>query len=169
MANEKHSDTKRFFLGVAITIAVWALGIFSAGRIPFLVDYVYVPGGNETLSLLFPFFLLVYSSAFAVFCKRKSGDAVFFGAYLFLIVPSVSFLLLQINQFFLGLERYVSLILLLLLIPAMPVLSAFDAYFAAFYGSVRPVGFTAAHIIFCIVLIVASALPPIIYKLVKRK
>ncbi|MBQ4604248.1 MAG: hypothetical protein IJB16_06555 [Clostridia bacterium] len=168
--SKKHSDTKLFFLGAAITLAVWALGIFSAGRMPFLVDYIYLPTENETLSLIFPFLLLIYSVVIAVVCKRKDKDALFFGSYLFLIVPSASFLFLWINQYLgFGFEDYFSFILFLILIPAMPVLSVFDAFFREFYGNIRPVGFSEAHVIFFVVLIVACALPPIIYKFFKSK
>lgn len=170
MVNKKHSDTKQFFLGTAITLAVWALGVFSAGRMPFLVDYIYLPTESRLITLIFPFLFLAYSIVIAVVCKRKSKDAMLFGSYLFLIVPSVAFLFLWINQYLgLGFEDYISFILLLFMIPAMPVLSAFDGFFREFYGNVRPVGFSEAHIIFCIVLVVACVLPPIIYKLVKSK
>lgn len=167
---KKHSDTKQFFLGAAITLAVWALGVFSAGRMPFLVDYIYLPTESRLITLVFPLLLIVYSVVFAVICKRKDKDALFFGSYLFLIIPSASFLFLWVNQYLgLGFEDYISFILLLFMIPAMPVLSAFDGFFREFYGNVRPVGFSEAHIIFCIVLVVACVLPPIIYKLVKSK
>ncbi len=170
MANKKHSDTKQFFLGAAITIAVWALGVFSAGRIPFLVDYIYLPTESRLITLMFPLLLIVYSVVFAVVCKRKDNDALFFGSYLFLIVPSVAFLFLWINQYLgLGFEDYISFVLLLFMIPAMPVLAAFDGFFREFYGNTRPVGFSEAHIIFGTVLVVACVLPPIIYKLVKSK
>lgn len=168
---KKHSDTKQFLLGASITIAVWAVGVFAAGRIPFFVDYVYLPTeSGDTFKLLYPFLLLAYSVVFAVICKRKDKEAMFFGSYLFLIIPSVAFLFLWINQYSgLGLEDYVSVILLLLLIPAMPLLSVFDAFFAAFYGNIRPEGFSDAHIVFSVAVILASVLPPIIYKLVKSK
>ncbi len=171
MANKNHSDTKQFLIGAAMTLAVWALGIFSAGRIPFFVDYVYLPTeSGETFKLLYPFLFLAYSVVFAVICKRKSKDAMFCGSYLFLIIPSVTFLFLWINQYSgLGLENYISFVLLLFLIPAAPALSVFDAFFKAFYGNIRPTGFSRAHIIFCAVLIVACVLPPIIYKFVKSK
>lgn len=168
---KKHSDIKQFLFGAAITLAVWTVGVFAAGRVPFFVDYVYLPTeSGDTFKLLYPFLLLVYSVAFATVCKRKDKDAVFFGSYLFLIIPSAAFLFLWINQYSgLGLENYISVILLLLLIPAMPLLSAFDAFFAAFYGNIRPEAFSMAHIIFCVAVILASVLPPIIYKLVKSK
>lgn len=168
---KKHSDTKQFLLCAAITLAAWVVGVLAAGRIPFFVDYVYLPTeSGDTFKLLYPFLLLVYLVVFAVICKRKDKDAMFFGSYLFLIIPSATFLFLWINQYAgLGLENYVSVILLLLLIPAMPLLSVFDAFFAAFYGSIRPIGFSNAHIIFGIAVILASVLPPIIYKLVKSK
>ncbi len=170
MANKKHSDTKQFFLGVAITIAVWSMGVFSAGRMPFLADYIYLPTENERLSLIFPCLFLAYSVVISVVCKRNSKDAIFFGSYLFLIIPSVTFIFLWINQYSgLGLENYISFVLLLFMIPAMPALSVFEAFFREFYGNTRPVGFSEAHIIFCIVLVAASVLPPIIYKLVKSK
>lgn len=171
MVNKKHSDTKQFFLGAVITITVWALGVFAAGRMPFLVDYVYLPTeSSETFKLMYPFLFLAYSVVFTVICKRKSKDAMFFGSYLFLIVPSVTFLFLWINQYSgLGLENYISFFFLLLLIPAMPVLSVFDAFFKAYHGSIIPVGFSKAHIIFGVILITASVLPPVIYKFVKPK
>ena len=167
---KKHSDIKRFLLGAAIMLSVWAVGVFAAGRVPFLVDYIYLPTESRLITLMFPLLLIVYSVAFAVVCKRKDNDALFFGSYLFLIIPSASFLFLWTNQYSgLGLENYISFVLLLFMIPAMPVLSAFEAFFREFYGNIRPVGFSQAHIIFCVVLVVACALPPIIYKLVKTK
>lgn len=171
MAKRKHYDTKQFFVGAAIMLAVWALGIFSAGRIPFFVDYIYLPTeSGDTFKLLYPFLLLAYSVVFAAFCKRKEKEAMFFGSYLFLIVPAVAFLFLWINQYSgLGLENYISFVLLLFLIPAMPLLSCFDAFFAAFYGNVRPEGFSEAHIIYGAAVILAAALPPIVYRLVKVK
>ncbi len=170
MANKKHSDTKQFFLGAVITLAVWALGVFSAGRMPFLVDYIYLPTESRLITLVFPLLLIVYSVVFAVICKRKDKDALFFGSYLFLIIPSASFLFLWVNQYLgLGFEDYISFVLLLFMIPAMPALAVFEAFFKEFYGNTRPVGFSEAHIIFCAAVILASALPPIIYKLVKSK
>ncbi|MBQ3005716.1 MAG: hypothetical protein IJD88_07260 [Clostridia bacterium] len=170
MANKKHSDTKQFFLGAVITLAVWALGVFSAGRMPFLVDYIYLPTESRLITLVFPLLLIVYSVVFAVICKRKDKDALFFGSYLFLIIPSASFLFLWVNQYLnLNIENYISFVLLLLMLPAAPVLSAFDAFFSAFYGNVRPAGFSDAHIVFGAVLIAACVLPPVIYKLVKSK
>ena len=168
---KKHSDIKRFLLGTAIMLSVWAVGVFAAGRVPFFVDYVYLPTeSGDTFKLLYPFLFFAYSVAFAVICKRRDKAAMFFGSYLFLIIPSVAFLFLWINQYSgLGLENYVSVILLLLLIPAMPLLSVFDAFFAAFCGNVRPAGFSDAHIVFGAVLIAACVLPPFIYKLVKSK
>ena len=170
MANKKHSDTKQFFLGAVITLAVWELGVFSAGRMPFLVDYIYLPTESRLITLVFPLLLIVYSVVFAVICKRKDKDALFFGSYLFLIIPSASFLFLWVNQYLnLNIENYISFVLLLLMLPAAPVLSAFDAFFSAFYGNVRPAGFSDAHIVFGAVLIAACVLPPVIYKLVKSK
>lgn len=170
MENKKHSDTKQFFLGAAITIAFWALGVFLAGRMPFLVDYIYLPTESRLITLMFPLLLLVYSVVFAAVYKRKDKDAMFFGSYLLLIVPSASFIFLWINQYLgFGLEDYISFVLLLFLIPAMPVLAVFEAFFKEFYGNTRPVGFSEAHIIFCVVLVAASALSPIIYKFVKSR
>lgn len=168
---KKYSDTKQFLLGSAITLAVWTLGTFAAGRIPFLVDYVYLPfESGKTFKLLYPFLFLAYSIVITVVCRRKDKDAMFFGSYLFLIIPTVTFLFLWINQYLnLNLENYISFVFMLLLVPAAPVLSAFDAFFSAFCGNVRPAGFSEAHIIFGIVLIAASALPLIIYKFVKSK
>ena len=170
MAN-KHSDTKQFLLGSVSMLTVWALGAVAAGRIPFFVDYVYLPfESGDTFKLLYPFLFFLYSIVFSAVCKRKDRDAMFFGSYLVLIIPSITFLFLWINQYSgLGLENYISVILLVLMIPAIPLLAAFDAFFQAFYGNIRPVGFSEAHIIFCIVLILASVLPPIIYKFVKSK
>lgn len=167
---KKHSETKQFFIGAAITLAVWALGVFSAGRMPFIVDYVYVSSGNETLSLLYPFFFLAYSVIFFIVCKRKSKDAMFFGSYLFLLIPSASFLFLQICSCP-GLEFLWDLIFVWIPFAALavPALSAFDGFFDAVYGNTQPVGFSEAHIVFCILLVVVCVLPPIIYKLVKSK
>ncbi len=71
MANKKHSDTKRFFLGAAITIAFWALGVFSAGRMPFLVDYIYLPTEIQDL-WVFPRRILFFALCWLlpVFCRR---------------------------------------------------------------------------------------------------
>ncbi len=168
---KKHSDIKQFLFGAAITFAVWTVGVFAAGRVPFFVDYVYLPTeSGDTFKLLYPFLFFAYSVAFAVICKRRDKAAMFFGSYLFLIVPSVAFLFLWINQHLnLNIENYISFVLLLLMLPAAPVLSAFDAFFSAFCGNVRPAGFSDAHIVFGAVLIAACVLPPFIYKLVKSK
>lgn len=165
---KKHYDTKQLLIGIVIMLAVWALGVLSAGRIPYFFDYVYLPTeSGDTFKLLYPFLFLAYSVIFAVVCKRKSKDVMFFGSYLLLIIPAVAFLFLWINQY-LGPEL-ADLVLLLLLIPSMPLWTVFDAFFSSFYGDIRPAGFSEAHIIFGVVLILACALPPIVYRLVKPK
>ncbi len=167
---KKHSDTKQFFIGVAITLAVWALGVFASGRVPFIVDYVYVSEGNTALSMIYPFLLVVFSAAFAAFCKRKSKDAMIFGSYLLLIIPTVSFLFLQIySQLSFEFLDYVGFLWIPLMALAAPAMSVFDGFFIAVYGNTRPVGFSDAHLVFCIVMTVVAVLPPIVYKLVKSK
>ena len=167
---KKRSDTKQFFIGVAITLAVWALGVFASGRMPFIVDYVYVSDGNTALSMIYPFLLVVFSVAFAAFCKRKSKDAMIFGSYLLLIIPTVSFLFLQIySQLSFEFLDYVGFLWIPLMALAAPAMSVFDGFFIAVYGNTRPVGFSDAHLVFCIVMTVVAVLPPIVYKLVKSK
>lgn len=170
MANKKHSDIKQFLIGVAIMLIVWALGVFAAGRMPFIADYVYVSDGNTTLSMIYPLLFVAFSVVFAVFCKRKSKDAMIFGSYLLLIIPTVSFLLLQIYSL-LSFEflDYVGFLWIPLVALAAPAMSVFDGFFIAVYGNTRPVGFSDAHLAFCIIMAVAAVLPPVIYKLVKSK
>ncbi len=167
---KKHSDTKQFFIGIVITLAVWALGVFASGRMPFIVDYVYVSEGNTTLSMIYPFLLVVFSVSFAVFCKRKSKDAMIFGLYLLLIIPAVSFLFLQIYSLLsFNFLDYVGFLWIPLMVLAAPAMSVFDGFFIAVYGNTRPVGFSGAHLAFCIIMTVVAVLPPIIFKLVKAK
>lgn len=146
---KKRSDTKQFFIGVAITLAVWALGVFASGRMPFIVDYVYVSDGNTALSTIYPFLLVVFSVAFVAFCKRKSKDAMIFGSYLLLIISTVSFLFLQIYSL-LSFEflDYVGFLWIPLMALAAPAMSVFDGFFIAVYGNTRPVGFSDAHLVF---------------------
>ncbi len=167
---KKHSDTKQFLVGAAIMAAVWILGVFASGRLPFIVDYLYVSDGNTTLSMIYPFLLVVFSVAFAVFCKKKSKAAMFFGSYLLLIIPAASFLLLQIySQLNFEFLDYIPIIWIPLMALAAPAMSVFDGFFIAVYGNTRPVGFSGAHLAFCIIMTLAAVLPPIVYKLVKTK
>lgn len=170
MTKRKHLDAKQFFFGVAIMLVVWALGIFASGRFPLLIEYLYVSDGNTTLSLIYPFLLVAVSACFAVVCKRKSKDAMFFGSYLLLVIPTALFVFSQIYSYldfeFLDLVGFLWFPIIVL---ATPATSVFDGFFIAFYGNTRPVGFSDAHLIFCIVMTVVAVLPPIIYKLVKAK
>lgn len=167
---KKHYDTKQLLIGIVIMLAVWALGVLSAGRIPFIVDYVYVSEGNTTLSMIYPFLLVAFSVAFAVFCKRKSKDAMIFGSYLLLIIPAVSFLFLQIYSLLsFDFLDYVGFLWIPLMVLAAPAMSVFDGFFIAVYGNTRPVGFSGAHLAFCIIMAAAAVLPPMVYKLVKTK
>ncbi len=167
---KKHSDTKQFFIGAAIMAAVWILGVFASGRLPFIVDYLYVSDGNTTLSMIYPFLFLAYSIVFAVVCKRKSKAAMFFGSYLLLIIPAASFLLLQIYSLLsFDFLDYVGFLWIPLMVLAAPAMSVFDGFFIAVYGNTRPVGFSGAHLAFCIIMAAAAVLPPMVYKLVKTK
>lgn len=170
MAKRKHYDAKQFFIGAAIMLVVWALGVFASGRLPFIIDYLYVSEGNTTLSMVYPFFLFVFSAAFATACKRKSKDAMFFGSYLLLIIPTVSFLFLQIySQLNFEFLDYVGFLWIPLVVLAIPTMSVFDGFFIAVYGNTRPVGFSDAHLVFCIIMTVVVILQPIVYKFVKSK
>ena len=170
MAKRKYHNSKDFFIGAAIMIIVWLLGVFASGRIPYFIDYLSVSNGNTALSKAYPFLLVVFFIVFAVACKRKSKNKVFFGSYLLLFIPSASFLFFQIysllNFDFLD---YVGFLWLPFVVLAVPAISVFDGFFIAVYGNTRPVGFSDAHLAFCILMPVAVVLPPIIYKLVKVK
>lgn len=165
MAKIKHLDAKQFFIGATIMLVVWTFGVFISGRIPFITDYLHISEGNTTLSLVYPFLLVIFSVSFAAVCKRKSKYAMFFGSYLLLIIPSVLFVFFQIysklNFEFLD---YVVFLLVPLIILATPAMSVFDGFFIAVYGNTRPVGFSDAHFVFCIIMIVVAILPPIVYK-----
>lgn len=167
---KKHSDTKQFFIGAAIMLVFWALGVFASGRVPFIFDYLYVSEGSTFLSKIYPFLLVAFSVAFAAFCKRKSKDAMFFGLYSLLIVPTALFLLLQIcAQLNYEFSDYITFLFILFMALAVPVTSVFEGFFIAVYGNTRPVGFSGAHLAFCIIMTVAAVLPPIVYKSVKAK
>ncbi len=170
MAKRKHYDAKQFFIGTAIMFVVWALGVFASGRLPFIIDYLYVSEGNTTLSMVYPFLLVVFSAAFTAVCKRKSKEAMFFGSYLLLIIPTALFLFLQIySQLNFEFLDYVGFLWIPLVALTVPAISVFDGFFIAFYGNTRPVGFSDAHLVFCIIMTVVAVLPPIIYKFVKSK
>ncbi len=170
MAKRKHLDAKQFFIGAAITLVVWALGVFASGRLPFIIDYLYVSEGNKTLSMVYPFLLVVFSASFAAGCKRKSKDAMFLGSYLLVIIPTALFVFLQIySQLNFEFLDYVGFLWFPLIMLATPVTSVFDGFFIAVYGNTRPVGFSDAHFVFCIVMTVVAVLPPIVYKFVKAK
>ena len=170
MAKRKHFDAKQFFIGVVIMLVVWAIGIFASGRLPFLIDYLYVSDGNTTLSLVYPFLLVAFSALLAGVCKRKSKNTIFWGSYLLLVIPTALFVFTQIYSYldfqFLDVVGFLWLPIIVLAIPAT---SVFDGFFIAFYGNSRPVGFSDAHLIFCIVMTVVMVLPPIVHKLVKSK
>ena len=170
MTKRKHLDAKQFFIGVAITLVVWAIGILASGRIFFLLDYLYVSNGNKILSLVYPFLLVAFSVSFAVICKKKSKDTVFLGTYLLLVIPTALFVFTQIYSLldfdFLDIVGFLWLPIIVLAIPAT---SVFDGFFVAYYGNSRPVGFSDAHLIFCIIMTIVAVLPPIVYKLIKKQ
>lgn len=166
----KHSDTKLFLLGVAAMLATWAVGIFASGILPLIVDYVDVSEGYPTLSFLYPFMLVIYSAVFSAVCKRESKDAMFFGFYLFLAVPTAVYLLLVLYSY-LDFEflDYIPLIWVPLMLLAAPAMSVAEGFMGAIYKDIWPEGFTKVDIVFCATLFVATVLPPIIYKFAKSK
>ncbi len=170
MAKRKHLDAKQFFIGATIMLIVWVIGVFASGRLPFLIDYLYVSDGNTTLSFVYPFLLLAFSVSFAVACKRKSKDAMFLGSYILLVIPTVLFIFSQIySQLNFDFLDYVGFLWLPIIVLAIPATAVFDGFFIAYYGNTRPVGFSDAHLIFCIIMAIVAVLPPIVYKLVKTK
>lgn len=170
MTKRKHLNAKQFFIGATITLLVWTLGVFASGRLPFIIDYLYVSEGSTTLSLVYPFFLVVFSASFAVVCKRNSRYAMFFGSYLLVIIPSLLFVFTQIySKLDFDFLDYVGFLWLPIIILATPATSIFDGFFIAVYGNSRPIGFSDAHFVFCVIMIVVAVLPPIVYKLVKTK
>lgn len=170
MKKKKLSDASQVVIGIAMTLAVWAIGIYMSGVIPWIADFVRVSDGNALLCKLYPVFLIAYSLVLAVVCKRKSKDALFFGSYLLLVIPAASFVIIQINSLLnYEFQDYIFLIIMLFFTLAAPAVSAFNGFFDAVYGNVQPVGFTVVHLAFCIIMIVVAALPPIVYMLVKSK
>lgn len=168
MAKRNHPDVKQFIIGASIMLVVWAVGIFASGRLPFLIDYLYVSDGNTTLSLVYPFLLVAFSVSFAVFCKRKSKDAMFWGSYSLLVIPSALFVFNQIYSYLdFDFLDYVGFLWLPIIVLAIPATSVFDGFFIAHYGNSRPVGFSDAHLVFCIIMTIVVVLSPIVYKLVK--
>ena len=111
-------------------LVVWAIGIFASGRLPFLIDYLYVSDGNTTLSLVYPFLLVAFSALLAGVCKRKSKNTMFWGSYLLLVIPTALFVFTQIYSYldfqFLDVVGFLWLPIIVLAIPAT---SVFDGFF----------------------------------------
>ena len=95
---------------------------------------------------------------------------MFFGSYLLVIIPLLLFVFTQIySKLDFDFLDYVGFLWLPIIILAIPATSVFDGFFIAVYGNSRPVGFSDAHFVFCVIMIVVAVLPPIVYKLVKTK
>lgn len=102
--------------------------------------------------------------------KRKSKGAMFLGTYLLLVIPTALFVFSQMySQLDFDFLDIVGFLWLPIIVFAIPATSVFDGFFIAVYGNTRPVGFSDAHFVFCVVMIVVAVLPPIVYKLVKTK
>ena len=167
MLKKEMPDRVKVLIGFALALAVWGIGVLASGE--FLTIY-----GNDRfgercdfLCIVFPILLILFGAVIAAVCKRNSNDAMFFGAHLFIAVPAVFFLIIQLNPY--TLSDFLTILFFIFFGLAVPAFSAFEGFFKAVYGNTLPVGFSEAHIAFCIAMAVAIVLPPIIYKLVKSK
>lgn len=167
MLKKELPDRVKVLIGFALALAVWGIGVLASGEFPTIVEFVKFSERCDFLCKIFPGILILFGIIIAAVCKRESKPAMLFGAYLFTAVPAVFFLILQLSLY--TVPDYLIILFMAFLVLASPALSAFEGFFKAVYGNVRPVGFSEAHIAFCIAMVVVVVLPPIIYKLVKSK
>ena len=59
MKKKKLSDASQVVIGIAITLAVWTIGVYMSGMIPWIADFVRVSDGNALLCKFYPVFLIV--------------------------------------------------------------------------------------------------------------
>lgn len=167
MLKKEMPDRVKVLIGIALSLVVWGIGVLASGEVLTLYGYERFGKRIDFLCIIFPVILILFGSVIAAVCKRNSNDALFFGAYLFIAVPALFFIIVTLNPF--EVPNFLTILFLIFAALAVPALSSFMGFFKAVYGNTLPVGISEAHIAFCIAMAVAIVLPLIIYKLVKSK
>lgn len=167
MLKKEMPDRVRILIGIALSLVVWGIGVLASGEVLTLYGYDRFGKRIDFLCIIFPVILILFGSVIAAICKRNSNDALFFGAYLFIAVPALFFIIVTLNPF--EVPGFLTILFLIFAALAVPALSSFMGFFKAVYGNTLPVGISEAHVAFCIAMAVAIVLPLVVYKLVKSK
>lgn len=167
MLKKEMPDRVKILIGIALSLVVWGIGVLASGEVLTLYGYDRFGKRIDFLCIIFPVILILFGSVIAAVCKRNSNDALFFGAYLFIAVPALFFIIVTLNPF--EVPGFLTILFLIFAALAVPALSSFMGFFKAVYGNTLPVGISEAHVAFCIAMAVAIVLPLVVYKLVKSK
>ncbi|MBQ2973080.1 MAG: hypothetical protein IJE19_01870 [Clostridia bacterium] len=167
MLKKEMPDRVKILIGIALSLVVWGIGVLASGEVLTLYGYDRFGKRIDFLCIIFPVILILFGSVIAAVCKRNSNDALFFGAYLFIAVPALFFIIVTLNPF--EVPGFLTILFLIFAALAVPALSSFMGFFKAVYGNTLPVGISEAHVAFCIAMAVAIVLPLILYKFVKSK